>query len=359
MPELRLSVVKPPFRVPTMEEVRAIPWNGLTVASLFSGGGGSSLGYRMAGFRVAYANEFVEAARDTYRANASPSTYLDGRDVREVTGQSIRELAGVEVDLLDGSPPCASFSLAGAREKGWGKVKEYSDVEQRTDDLFFEYARVVRELRPRAFVAENVAGLVIGKAKGYFIRIIAELKAAGYRVSARVVDAQWVGVPQRRRRVIFVGVREDLGVDPVHPRPLPFRYSAREALAALPDPTDEDLLDAAIRTRTAFYRWNNVPLGASANEGAYRQFYFWRVDPEEPVPTVIASMGPRGGMGLYHWATPRAFTIPEYRRVCSFPDDFALTGDYAQKVERLGRSVPPLMMRAIASGVAELLGGPR
>jgi hypothetical protein len=115
MPELP---EKPPYRVPSMAEVDAVPWNGLTAATTFAGCGGSSLGYRMAGFRVLYANEFVEAARDTYSANKREWTVVDDRDIRSVTPESMLELMGLgrgELDLLDGSPPCASFSTAGKR----------------------------------------------------------------------------------------------------------------------------------------------------------------------------------------------------------------------------------------------------
>lgn len=233
-----MTTEKPPYRVPTMAEISALPPNGFDAVSTFSGCGGSSLGYRMAGFRVLWANEFVEAARDTYRANAAPCTVLDGRDVRDVTGAEILAAIGKtrgELDLFDGSPPCASFSTAGKREKGWGKVKTYSDTEQRADDLFFEFARLVDEVQPRVFVAENVSGLVKGTAKGYFKLILARLRAAGYRVSARVLDASWLGVPQARQRLIFVGVREDLGVDPVHPRPLPYQYTVRDTLPWITD----------------------------------------------------------------------------------------------------------------------------
>src|SRR5207249_1070705 len=138
-----------------------------------------------------------------------------------------------EIDVLEGSPPCASFSTAGKREKGWGKIKAYSDTRQRTDDLFFEFARLLEGLQPRVFVAENVSGLVKGTAKGFFLRILAALKACGYSVRARVLDAQWLGVPQARQRLIFIGVRADLGTEPIFPKPLPYRYSVREALPQL------------------------------------------------------------------------------------------------------------------------------
>jgi DNA (cytosine-5)-methyltransferase 1 len=229
-PELHSG--KPPYRVPTMAEVAAAPLNGFTAVSTFSGCGGSSLGYRMAGFRVAWANEFVDAARDTYRANA-PATTLDGRDIRDVTGAEVLDAVGLssgELDLLDGSPPCAAFSTAGKRQDGWGTVNSYSDTAQRSDDLFFEYARLVGEIQPRVFVAENVSGLVKGSAKGYFKLILRALRAVGYRVEARLLNAAWLGVPQSRQRLFFIGVREDLNLPPVFPQPLPYRYTVREAL---------------------------------------------------------------------------------------------------------------------------------
>lgn len=224
---------KPPYVLPSMEAIaRVRGTTGLKVVSTFSGCGGSCLGFEQAGFEVVWASEFIDAARDTYRAN-HPHTILDGRDIREVKGSEILAAIGMkrgEIDVLNGSPPCASFSSAGKREKGWGQVKKYSDKSQRTDDLFDEYIRLVDELRPKVFVAENVAGLVRGTAIGYFKLIMRRLTALGYRVSCRVLDAQWLGVPQSRARTIFVGVRDDLGHSPVHPKPFKYQYSLREAI---------------------------------------------------------------------------------------------------------------------------------
>jgi DNA (cytosine-5)-methyltransferase 1 len=320
--------MKPPYRVPSMEEIRALPWNGYNAISTFSGGGGSSTGYRMAGFRVLWASEFIDAARDTYRANKSDYTIVDGRDIREVSAADILTAIGMqpgELDLFDGSPPCASFSTAGKREKGWGKVKKYSDKAQRTDDLFFEYIRLLRGLQPKTFVAENVSGLVKGTAKGYFIEIMRELKASGYRVSCKVLDAQWLGVPQARQRTIFVGVREDLGIDPAHPKPLPYRYSVRDALPWIESGAERD-------NRGAFGNGGDIT--------------------DIPSPTVLAD-----SVGT-HWMRQsdnekRKFSIAELRRICAFPDDYILTGTYAQQWERMGRAVPPVMMAHIAATVRD------
>jgi DNA (cytosine-5)-methyltransferase 1 len=224
---------KPPYRVPSMREIEKIPWNGHTVVSTFSGCGGSCLGYRMAGFRVLWANEFVPAAQASYRKN-HPKTILDCRDIKLVTARDIEKAVGMkgsDIDVFDGSPPCQAFSTAGKREKGWGTGRKYEGgTVQKNEDMFFEYVRILKGLQPRTFIAENVSGLVKGTAKGYFVDILSKLKGCGYRVAVKVLDAQHLGVPQMRQRAIFFGVREDLGIEPRFPKPLPYTYSVRDAL---------------------------------------------------------------------------------------------------------------------------------
>jgi DNA (cytosine-5)-methyltransferase 1 len=295
------QVEKPVYRIPTMDEIRAVEPNGLVVVSTFSGAGGSCLGFRMAGFRIAYASEFVEAARATYRANADPSTYLDDRDIRQVSGASIRELSGIgdgELDVLEGSPPCASFSTAGRRQEHWGQTKSYSDTKQRTDDLFDEYVRLVRELRPRAFVAENVSGLVKGVAKGYYIELMRSLRESGYRVESRLLDAQWLGVPQARVRLLIVGLRDDVPGDPADafPAPLPYRYSVRDALPEIDQvegstgfdghayrsassPSEAIVASRPVRVLSARLARGAVGGGKATNGGSL----------DRPLPTVLVS----------------------------------------------------------------------
>ena len=323
---------KPPYRVPSMTEIDAIPWNGYNVVSTFTGAGGSCLGYRMAGFRVLWASEFIPAAAEVYRLN-HPGVYLDTRDIRSVQPEEILKQIGIkrgDLDLLDGSPPCASFSTAGKREAGWGKVKNYSETKQRVDDLFFEYARILDGLQPKVFIAENVSGLVKGKAKGYFKMILQALKDCGYHVKAKLLDAQWLGVPQMRQRVIFQGVRQDLGLEAVYPKPLSYQYSVREALPNI----------TALRLGGVPENWATSQRCAS---------------------TVAQSDGYRksntGYMSAYQVRDSqherRHWTIAELKRICGFPDDFQLTGSYGQQWERLGRAVPPVMMKHIASAVRD------
>ena len=237
-----MNGIKPPYKVPSMAEIEAIPWNGYNVVSTFSGGGGSCLGYRMAGYKVLWANEFVEEAQRTYRAN-HPDTILNTKDIRTVTVEEILAEIGRsagEIDLFDGSPPCCAFSTAGQREKGWNKDHLYSDGKsQQIENLFFEYIRLLKGLQPKTFVAENVSGLVKGTALGYFKEFLREMKNCGYNVKAKLLNAKWLGVPQSRERLIFVGVRNDIGIEPVHPKPLPYFYTLKEAFEGLPEEREE------------------------------------------------------------------------------------------------------------------------
>lgn len=405
---------KPQYKVPSMQEIAQIPWNGFTIASTFSGCGGSCVGYRMAGFRVVWANEFVPAAQDTYKANKDPHCHLDCRDIKLVTAKHILKVTGLkkgELDLFDGSPPCQAFSTAGKRDKGWGNEKHYEGGHaQCNETLFDEYVRLLRGLQPKVFVAENVSGLVKGTAKGYFLDILAALKASGYRVKARVLDAQWLGVPQSRQRVIFIGVRNDLQLDPVHPEPLPYRYSIRDAIPWLthcayergnvspesnwkphnkkfdvqhePCGTIPATCNAICKvssihaqiihtSRFSKRRVDSIDkpaqtvmaggIGGSSRNQSLVQilgrvgsgFKQQEVAIDKPSTTILASHGTLGMAGPTHPTECRKFTIAEVKRICAFPDDFILTGSYAQQWERLGNSVPPVMMCAIASKIRD------
>lgn len=355
--------MKPPYRVPSMVEINAIPWNGFRVASTFSGCGGSSLGYRMAGFKVIWASEYIPLAREAYQLNATAGCRLDGRDIRQVKPEEVLSLAGLkrgELDLFDGSPPCASFSTAGKREKQWELKREYSGKKQRTDDLFYEYIRLLVGLQPRVFVAENVSGLIKGTAKGYFLEILKAMKATGYRVKCVLLDSQWLGVPQSRKRLFFVGVREDLGLDPVFPKPLPYRYSVRDAIPWVSVKGEGALLRTSpvkdrFEIQEEFTRYKLGRLWAKLRPGQTSKEYLQlcRVDPDKPCPTVCASDGWPGRASISHPFEPRKFSIPEIRRICSFPDDFLFPGTFPQRYERMGRAVPPVMMSHLAATIRD------
>lgn len=358
-------MIKPEYYVPSMKEVARIPHNGFNVVSTFSGAGGSCLGYRLAGYRVLWASEFIKEAQATYKAN-HPSSYLDTRDIRQVKPEEILKVTGLkvgEIDILDGSPPCAAFSTMGKRDKGWGEVKKYSDSQQRVDDLFFEYTRLLKALQPKVFVAENVSGLVKGTAKGYFIEILRALKSCGYRVKAKILNAKYLGIPTSRERLIFVGVRNDLELDPVFPRPKDYMYTLKDALegAAL---TDRDYY--AIPKGGKYMKlWEHSKHFKGYFGQAHKHLYgnenmiaHRRATWNRSAPTLK-----QGAQDIYHPAEPRTLTIGEIKRISSFPDDFVLTGSFRKKWERVGRAVPPFMMMEVAKAIEEkilskaLLGG--
>jgi DNA (cytosine-5)-methyltransferase 1 len=332
-----------------MDEIRRIPWNGLKVVSTFSGCGGSSTGYKMAGCRVLGASEFIPVAAETYRAN-HPDTYLDTNDIRTLQADKFMDAMNLQpgtLDILDGSPPCSSYSTAGKTSEGWGKAKLYSgSVKQRTDDLFDEFLRLLAAIQPRAFVVENVAGLVRGVSRGVFSEVISAMRAAGYRVACRVLDAQWLGVPQRRARTIFIGLRTDLGVAPQHPKPFPHRYTLAEAL----DCEAGDTSDASIDRFAIGREWERL-----GRPGTQSDKYFSLVRPrlDEPCPTFTAVR--HGAAKVVHPTEKRGFTINELKRIAGFPADYVFTGTYDEQQERIGRAVPPLMMKAIALSVAAQL----
>ncbi|MGH2938293.1 MAG: DNA cytosine methyltransferase [Solirubrobacterales bacterium] len=388
----------------TMGEIEARKWNGLTCVGSFSGCGGSSLGLRMAGWKVPYAIEFIPEAKATYEAN-SPSTYVDGRDIRQIQPQEILDRLGLEpgeLDLYEGSPPCSSFSAAGKREKGWGQEKSYSDAAQRTDDLFDEWLRILEGLRPKAIIAENVPGMMMGRAlEEYMWAVMARLRDLGYRASAKVLDSCWYGVPQLRKRLIFMGVHEDYArVAPAFPPPTtdpPFTLG--QALHAAEHYREPGEVDEVSMERFAIGRsWRAITQARSegrevdfrylpcqrcgkslhvdheilktSGEGVVTKAtcadgepadiskeYFMLVIPEldRPCPTVTATAAQVGAASVCHPNECRKFTAAELRSICGFPADFILTGTPQQQRERMGRAVTPPMYEACGRVLAEAL----
>ncbi len=340
----------PRYSVPSMAEIVATPIaTDYRVASTFSGAGGSCLGVRMAGMRVGWANELVPIAQDTYAAN-HPETTLDRRSIRDVTADDVMQAMKItegELDVLEGSPPCTSFSMSGKRDKHWGKVKDYSGTAQRSDDLFFEYARLVEGVRPKVFVAENVAGLVRGRAKGYFKLIMKRLKEIGYNVEAKLLDAQWLGVPQRRVRLFIMGVRDDLGVLPVFPEPLSYRFTLRDAIGDLDDPAkDWTGTFESMEGLACGREWRKISPGHSSDVYFNLVRCHWGL----PAPTTTTAGG-ASTAGSAHPDVCRKFTVPELKRINSFPDDYVFLGNQVQQIERIGRCVPPIMMRHVAEAI--------
>ncbi len=323
-----------PSSVPTMKKILAMK-KPFKAASFFSGCGGASVGLKWAGFDVIYANEFVPNAAHNYKLNA-PGVVLDKRDIRKVRGPEVLKRLGLkpgQLDLLDGSPPCKVFSSSKAHTQGseLGLVLPYSEgIKQRVDDLFFEQIRLIKVIKPRTFILENVEGLGDHVNRGVLVEILNAIEKAGYTVEARILDGSRMGIPQKRRRMIFVGVRNDLvklGFAPVFPKP-----QTKESTVA-------EFLPHIVKVKTT--------KGFRASNRAY--------------DCITASDHSIGYTGLFSrggWVETasgkhRRFTINELHRMFGFPDDFKLEGSFVQRWERLGRSHSPVMMHAVAQEVAD------
>jgi DNA (cytosine-5)-methyltransferase 1 len=322
------------------------------VISTFSGIGGSSQGYKQAGFNVVASVEFLDYQAHNYRLNHPNAKVYQG-DIRQLDPLQILSEVGLsvgELDILDGSPPCSSFSTNGIVSKGWGKVKAYGNKKQRTDDLFFEYIRFIKAIQPKVFVAENVSGLLKGASKGMFNIFLQEFRACGYKVKAKLMNSANYGVPQSRERVIFIGVRDDLGVEPCYP------------IDHLPIVTVEEALKGCVIDQTENvsltdqYRryWENSKPGESMAEGSircgdgYKWFSLKKLNPNKPSSTLTA----KAFHDVTHWNIPRNLYSAELKVLQSFPVNYRLEGTSRQKLcEGIGRSVPPKMMEAIAKNI--------
>lgn len=314
------------------------------VISLFAGCGGSSLGYDLAGCKVLAAVEFDKNAAAVYRANF-PDTRLYEADIATLDPLVVLSdlwLEPGELDILDGSPPCQGFSMAGKRR-----------LDDPRNRLFEEYVRFLKAIRPKAFVMENVPGLVTGKMRAIFYEMVKALSEAGYEVRCRILNAVHYGVPQSRKRVILIGYRKDLELLPEHPTPFSPPITFRKATENL---TEHEMIQApkgkALHTAKAIRAGES---GADLHK-RYRQkaneFSLIRLSWDAPCPTVLKTLRP-GQVGLLHPEENRFLSIGELKRVCSFPDDFILRGSFIDRWGRLGNAVPPLLTKAVAESIVK------
>lgn len=367
----------------TLQDViKASSQNKFSVISTFAGGGGSSTGYRLAGGNILCMNEFVEEAQNTYRENYPNTPILPG-DIKKLSGKDFLDIAKLDVgelDILDGSPPCSAFSVAGKlshskdgkHSDGWGQTKNYSDgkMVENIEDLFFEFLRVADEIKPKVIIAENVAGLTVGEAKTYFNKIQNTFEDIGYDVCAKVLDSRYFGVSQTRTRVFFIGLRNDIttkagltfmNIANVFPEESRDVVSLEEALKDLEYDYEEVKMLTDRFSNTAYWKQTGSKMPNNPDKvltgGDYHpkghHFNLKRVSLKQPGPTLTAMGSQITTAGAFHWNEPRKLTIGELKRIQSLPDDFILTGKWNQKAERIGRMVPPLLLKSIADSVYE------
>jgi DNA (cytosine-5)-methyltransferase 1 len=363
----------------TVKDVKkASAQNKFTVVSCFAGGGGSSTGYRLAGGKILLINEFVEEAIASYKKNY-PDTPVLVDDIKKYAGKDFLDkvkLKEGELDILDGSPPCSAFSVAGKREKGWDKTKTYSDGKsvENIEDLFLDFIRVAKDIKPKVIVAENVKGITFGEATKKLNEFVKAFENIGYYVTYKVLNAADFGVPQARERTIFICVREDvadaiglswINLIGIFPNEFGYQISMEDAIESIKN--DE----AEVKELRDFYEGSfqkkfldPIPFRPKRHmkpsDPEFREwnpkascFNMIRPCPTMPSPTLTQQGQKKGLSGVFHYAENRKLTIKELRRLMSLPEDYELTGTFDQQAERIGRMVAPKMMAEVAKSIYE------
>lgn len=337
-------------------DLKSIPNNGLNVMSTFSGGGGSSYGYKLAGCNLIACNEIDPKMADHYKRNHSAKTQLILKPIADcvidaVDGNLSDDL--YKLDILDGSPPCSTFSTSGSREKGWGVDKKFREgqAKQVLSDLFFDYLDLVEALRPKVSIAENVKGMLFGNARGYTKMVVERYRELGYNVQVFSINGADCGVPQIRERVFFCALRDDITKPKLVLKPTCEWVPLSEAFKGIKAPDIEELeylkLSPLLKNMWHKTRPGDSFVRARLREGESNAFFSWRkLHPGVPAHTLSATPT------LCHWESPRIMSSAECCRISTFPDDYeADNSKFSSYI--YGMSVPPFMTRAVAEAVRD------
>lgn len=341
----------------TKIQLKTGPWNlsdladiekhGLRVFSCFHCGGGSTMGYKLAGYDVLGGVEIDPKMMKAYRANHRPKhSYLMGvQEFKTIPDTDLpKEL--FDLDILDGSPPCSSFSMSGSREKKWGKSSKFREGQtvQILDDLFFHFIDIAKKLQPKVVVAENVKGLIIGNARGYVKEIFNALRDAGYSTQLFLLNSSRMGYPQSRERTFFIARRNDLSLPQLS---LEFNEEAIGVADAIKGASREGVREL---TAAQLDLWQKCSIGKAFSSVHPNGSWFNSIKaaPNKPSPTITAAASSGAG-GLYHWREPRQLSPKEYSRLQTFPDDYQ--ADLKELVYLCGMSVPPFMMQRVATEI--------
>jgi DNA (cytosine-5)-methyltransferase 1 len=319
---------------------KGIEAHNKTVFSTFSCGGGSSMGYKLAGFKVIGANDIDNQMRLVYITNHKPHYYVFG-DIRKLLTKNYPD-EFYNLDVLDGSPPCSTFSMAGSREDAWGKEKQFREGQtmQTLDDLFFDFIALAKKLQPKTIIAENVKGLISGNAKGYFVEIVEKFNAAGYFTQAFLLNGSTMGLPQKRERVFILCRRKDLVLQDIkmmfNEQMVPYRE------------IEEGIIENFKRVLPCDAPYYDLirPGGSIADvHPKGHRFNSIKMNPDAPVNTIAATHG----ACFFHYKQPRRLTDLELCRAGSFPEDYDFLTIDPQYL--IGMSVPPVMMAHVSHQV--------
>jgi len=326
------------------------------VFSCFACGGGSTMGYKLAGFDVIGCNEIDPKMMAAYKANHNPKyAYLEPIQTFKLRNDFPGEL--YQLDILDGSPPCSSFSMAGNREKDWGKDKVFREgqAEQVLDTLFFDFIDLAEKLQPKIVIAENVKGLLMGKAREYVRNIYKAFDKAGYYCQHWLLDASEMGVPQRRERVFFVALRKDLAepflyqqdMFTVNPKlELEFKEPKIPFKEVYHNYTDRELKGAVLNVYNEAKEGETDLRYAAQRLKGEQDFFGYKLTYKNSIPLTIM-----GNDHVIVYGEKRYRNFDELCECGSYPKDYNFNNNKPEYL--IGMSVPPIMTAQIASKIYE------
>ena len=326
--------------------------NGLKVFSCFACGGGSTMGYKLAGCEVIGCCEIDPKMNEVYVKNHNPK-YNFLMDIREFNAKPNDELPSelFNLDILDGSPPCTTFSMAGDREESWGKKKKFREgqAEQTLDELSFVFIETVAKLKPKCVVMENVEGLLLGEAWSYVQRIYKELGEANYRVKHWLCRGENMGIPQKRHRVFFIALRNDVDFDldrldmSFNYEPITYGDIKAGSMTPLGENTDYRRLTLASLPQDKCIADVNLRLH---NKNSGFQSYF--VDDDSILPTLRAKPDIIDRHAVSYVSKETLIHAQ------TFPEDYDFVRNTATNVGYIcGMSVPPVMTKRIVQRLIE------
>jgi len=301
-----------------------------TVISLFCGAGGDSVGFEKAGFKIIFANDIDKFSCNTFQKHFKNT---------EVICDDVNDVKLPDADVIVGGYPCQGFSLAGPRL-----------VTDKRNLLYLEFARAIKDVKPKFFMAENVKGLLTLSGGKIVNAMMKEFSSLGYSVGYKLVSAKWYGVPQDRERVIIVGVRKDTGFNFVFPQPthgpLTGRnyVNLRQAIGGLPEQNEEDIYDSGFSSRymsrNRIRGWNHVSFTIPAMA---------RQVPLHPSSDSMKKI--EKDKWVFTGFNQRRLSWKECAIIQGFPKKFSFDGPLVEKYKQIGNAIPPLLAQKIANGI--------
>lgn len=326
------------------------------IVSIFSGCGGLDLGFHLEGYKTVWANDFAEWAVKSFKGYFGDVIRLD--DITKINPYTDKTIP--PCDLVLGGFPCQDFSI----------IWKQPGLNGTRGGLFRHFAEFVDAKKPKAFVAENVKGLLTANGGKAIETIVKDFESIepGYVVKPHLYNFAEYGVPQFRERVLFVGIRIDTGFDFVHPKPThgpqgdqPY-VTAGEALKGVEKvEANSELINIKEKTRQMLElipeggNFTDIPKDNPLYVKGMISHVYRRIKLDEPAKTIIAAGG--GGTWGYHYPEPRPLTNRERARLQSFPDNFVFEGSVAEVRRQIGNAVPPEGVRALARRLMPLFTG--